>query len=118
MSLISWNCRGLENPWTVRDLCLMVKEKRPALLFLIETKSRKNKLEGVRIKLGFEGLFVVDPVGRSGGLALLWKEAGCLDIQNFTRQHINAVVHSPGRDNQWKLTCLYGHLETAKRHES
>lgn len=24
------------------------------------------------MKLGFDGLFVVDPIGRSGGLALFW----------------------------------------------
>ncbi|XP_059429046.1 uncharacterized protein LOC132162844 [Corylus avellana] len=118
MNLISWNCRGLGNPRAVRDLCQMVKEKRPTLLFLMETKSIKHKLEGVRTKLGFEGLFAVDPIGRSGGVALFWKEAGCLEIQNFTRRHINAVVHSPGCDNYWTLTCFYGHPESAKRHES
>lgn len=49
------------------------------------------------MKLGFDGVFVVEPVGKSGGLALLWKEDIKLEIQNYTRRHINAVVNmSPG----------------------
>lgn len=38
MSILSWNCRGLGNPRSVRDLHLLVKEKRPNLLFLMEQK--------------------------------------------------------------------------------
>jgi hypothetical protein len=44
----------------------MIKENRPTFLFLMETKSTKHRMEGLRVKLGFEGLFVVDPVGRNG----------------------------------------------------
>ena len=73
MSLINWNCRRLGNPWTIHDLSQMVKEKKPSFLFLIETISSKKLIEGLRVQLGFEGLFVVEPVGRSGGLALSWK---------------------------------------------
>jgi exonuclease III len=66
MSLISWNCRGLGNPRTVRDLSQMVKEKQPNFLFLIETISSKKRMESLRVKFGYQGLFVVEPVGRSG----------------------------------------------------
>jgi exonuclease III len=118
MNLISWNCRGLGHPRAIRDLCQKVKEKRPTILFLMETKCGKNKMEVIRSKLGFEGSFEIELMGRSGGLALLWKEAGRLEIQNFTRHHINAVVRPVCGNLQWKLTCFYGHPETAKRHES
>jgi exonuclease III len=76
----------------------MVKEQRPNIIFLMETKCRKSKMEGIRVKLGFEGLFVVEPIGQSGGLALLWKEAHELEIQNYTRRHINARVKYEGDD--------------------
>ena len=72
------------NPWTVQDLCLMVREKKPNILFLMETKCRKEKIERIRVRLGFNGMFVVDPVGRSGGLALFWKDVKNLEIQNYT----------------------------------
>jgi exonuclease III len=92
MKILSWNYRGLENPRTVRDLCLMVKEKRPEVVFLIETKCRSAKMEQIRVRIGFEGLFVVDLIGKSGGLALLWRESNTLEIQNYSRWHINAVM--------------------------
>jgi hypothetical protein len=96
----------------------MVKEKKPTLLFLMETKSRQPKMETIRVKLGFDGLFVVNPVGRSGGLALLWRDGDDLRIQNFTRRHINAEVRIAESDRWWHLTCFYGHPIPSKRHES
>jgi exonuclease III len=118
MKIISWNYHGLENPWIVRDLCQILKEKRPSILFLMETKCKQHKREGIRIKLGFDGLFVMDQVGRSGGLALSWMESEGLEIQNFTRRHINAVIKFPGRNTPWKLTCFYGHPDSSKGQES
>jgi exonuclease III len=118
MNLLSWNCQGLGNPWTVQDLYLMVKEKKPDILFLMETKCRKERMEGIRVKLGFQGLFVVEPVGLSRGLALLWRDIHGLEIQNYTRRHINAIVTHNAVGEAWKLTCFYGHPVAAKRHES
>ena len=59
--------QGLGNLWTVCDLCQLIKEKRPNCLFLMETKSNKLKMERLRVRMGFEGLFAVDLMGRSGG---------------------------------------------------
>lgn len=58
----------------------MVKENKPRILFLMETKCSKTRVEVIRVKLGFAGAFIVDPVGHSGGLALLWKEDGEVEI--------------------------------------
>jgi hypothetical protein len=46
----------------------------------METKSRQKKLERIRCKLGFSNMFVVDCVGKGGGLALLWKEEMRMEI--------------------------------------
>ena len=43
-------------------------------------------------KLGFLNLFVVDSVGKSRGLALLWGEDVVIDIQNYSHRHINDIV--------------------------
>jgi hypothetical protein len=74
MILINWNCRGLGNPKAIRDVRLLVKEKQPNILFL-------------RTKMGFYGVFLVDSVGRSGGLALFWDKESELSISNFSRRH-------------------------------
>ncbi|GLT63989.1 hypothetical protein SLA2020_365100 [Shorea laevis] len=118
MSIISWNCRGLGNPRTVRDLCQLVKDKQPQFLFLMETKLRQFRMQVIRLKLRYEGMLVVDPIGRSGGLALLWREAHDLEIQNYSLRHINAIVHTGDPRGSWKLTCFYGHPDRAQRFES
>lgn len=75
MIVISRNYCGLGNPQTVRDLRRMVKVKKPNMIFIMETKLEKNKMETVRIKRGFSNLFVIESMGRSGGLALFWDDA-------------------------------------------
>ena len=63
----------------------MVKEKNAIFLFLMETISCRKKMEWIRVKLSYEGLFVVEPVGRSGGLVLLCKKVNDLEIQNLIK---------------------------------
>jgi ribonuclease HI len=53
MILLSWNCRGLGNPRAVRDLCQMAKEKRPEVVFLMETRCRNTKIERIRVDEGY-----------------------------------------------------------------
>ncbi|XP_062171134.1 uncharacterized protein LOC133876926 [Alnus glutinosa] len=118
MSILSWNCRGLGNPQTVRVLHQLVKEKNPSFVFLMETFCSKSYMEKIRCRLGFESLFVVDPVGRSGGLALFWRNSTGLKIYNYSRYHIQAIVkNNEGRDF-WKLMGFYGHPNRARRGES
>ncbi|XP_059428496.1 uncharacterized protein LOC132162251 [Corylus avellana] len=59
----------------------------------------------------------VDSKGRSGGLALFWQNEAELEIQNYSRRHINATIPL-GDGGKWKLTCFYGHPETSKREEA
>ena len=68
---ISWNCRGLGNPRTILALCEIKKCRKPDFIFLIETLVHSVQVEKLKSKLGFEGAFYVDRVGRGGGLAFL-----------------------------------------------
>jgi hypothetical protein len=62
-------------------------------------------------------MFGVDSVGHSGGLYLLWEGDFNVDIQNFSRRHINTVIGSCGTHPQWKFIGFYGHPNTTKRKE-
>jgi hypothetical protein len=84
----------------------------------METKQLSRKVELVRIKLGFDNLFVVDCVGRSGGLALFWKLETPVQIQNYSRRHINAVINSGSVGEEWKFTGFYGHPDVIHRPAS
>ena len=75
-------------------------------------------MEYLRVKMGFDCMFVVDPIGRSGGLALYWNDVDGLEIQNFSRRHINAIVKNGTSGCSWKLTGFYGHPDWSRRPES
>ncbi|XP_074337672.1 uncharacterized protein LOC141674870 [Apium graveolens] len=117
MIILSWNCRGLGSPRTVRVPCDLVKSHKPDVLFLTETISFANKNEELRIKLGFAHCFTVDRVGRSGGLALFWKNNMDCEVTGFSRNHINANFSNNGTA-VWFLSCFYGFLERARRQSS
>jgi len=115
MNMISWNCRGLGNPWTVRDLLQMVKEKNLSFVFLIETLCKKKQMEWIRVKLGFAGCFVVEPIGRRGVWLYFGRKSVILEIYNFSCRHIHAIIKCGDGTGCWKFTGFYGHPVSSKR---
>jgi exonuclease III len=104
MKVLSWNCRGLGNPWTFQTLCRLVRTKKPSLVFLMETKQVCKTLESVRVKLGFEAIFVVDSIGRSGGLALLWNSETKVEVQNLVEDilmPLSTMLKLANHGNSW-----------------
>uniref|UniRef100_A0A803PGL7 Endonuclease/exonuclease/phosphatase domain-containing protein n=1 Tax=Cannabis sativa TaxID=3483 RepID=A0A803PGL7_CANSA len=67
----------------------------------------EDGMERIKTQLGFEGCFVVDSHGHSGGLALLWKFVKEVEIQGFSFHHIDALIHLHGYST-WRLTGIYG----------
>ena len=74
MIVLSWNCRGLGNRHVVQVLANLVRKQGPKILFLMETKLTKTELEPIQRELNFHSMTVVPSRGRSGGLALMWKD--------------------------------------------
>ena len=63
----------------VRTLADEVRSKDPLLVFLTETKTGKSKMKGIRNKLEYTQGITVPSDGRSGGLAMMWKEGSDLE---------------------------------------
>lgn len=78
----------------MRILKKFVKDKFPQLVFLIETKCNKHKMEYIRRSLQFDNYFTVESIGANGGLALLWNQDVSLQILSFTRWHIHAIIQT------------------------
>ena len=117
MSTLSWNCRGLGQPWTVCILAEVVRNKKPTFIFHMETLCSRNKLERIKIQLGYDGLFVVDRVGRSGGLVLFWKATSNVNLLQFGTNFMDAKVEVPVL-GKWRLTGYYGYHESSRRRKS
>lgn len=117
MSTLCWNCRGLGNPRTVREVLDIDAKMKPLFIFLMETKVRRDHAERLKCKLHYDGLFYVDGGGIGGGLALFWRERNSARLLSFSKQHIDIEVHLPGVD-PWRLTCFYGYPERSRRQMS
>ena len=118
MSVLAWNCRGLVTSPAVRTLIDEVKKKNPVLVFLVETKASIERMKGFQNKLGFTQGIVVPSNGRSGGLALLWKEGTDIRFKSCSHSHIDVVVHGVGNGGPWRAIGFYGHPDTSKRYTS
>jgi hypothetical protein len=68
--------------------------------------------------MGFEGMFTVDPIRRSGGLAFFWKHASKVEIINYSPRHICAKITQLNSDFAWKFMGFYGHPDRAQRADS
>ncbi|XP_031116501.1 uncharacterized protein LOC116020159 [Ipomoea triloba] len=95
----------------------LVSSKKPDFLFLMETKVARVHAERLRVKLGFDGLFYVDSVGLSGGLALFWRRNCTARLLCYSRCHIDVEV-SVDSSACWRMTCFYGYPERSRRAAS
>jgi hypothetical protein len=118
MNCLSWNCRGLGNPSTVRELRTIVKQEGPSLLFIMETKIKGKKVENLQRLLGFAGCFAVDSNGLSGGIGLFWDDTVEVELKNYSQAHIDVEVKSKDQPQPWRFTGFYGEPRTENRYHS
>lgn len=118
MNLLSWNCRELGNPRTVRVLGDLLKARKPDFLFPSETISVASRIEDLRIRFGFAQCFAVDRSGNSGGLAVLWKQHVKCEIMAYSLNHIDICFLDNSNVASWRLSCFYGFPERSKRSQS
>lgn len=90
MSCIVWNCRGAGGTSTIHELVALSQSSRPSLIFLCETRQNKNKVRGLRSRLGLRGFAGVSSEGMSGGLALFWHENLYVEVKDMNKNFIDA----------------------------
>ncbi|GAU33334.1 hypothetical protein TSUD_165990 [Trifolium subterraneum] len=115
MIILSWNCRGLGGPSAIPNLKKLARGHKPDILFLSETLSHNRHIESIRVLLGFDSCLAINVEGRSGGLAVFWKDSSKCRVLNYTRNFINMLVEDE-QWGEWRLTCYYGYPERSKRH--
>lgn len=71
-------------------------------------------MERLCSKLGYDGFIVVEPMGKSGGVALFWKNLGDVKLMSMSRFHIDVSV-AVNNDSCWRLTGLYGEPARSER---
>lgn len=99
----------------------MIKKEAPDVIFLQETKVTSNFFSSKKFLLGFENAFAIDFVGRSGGLAVLWKGEIDFTLLQFSSHHIHGKITmgKEGKPNhsKWNITGVYRHPDTSRHEE-
>uniref|UniRef100_A0A803NLH2 Reverse transcriptase n=1 Tax=Cannabis sativa TaxID=3483 RepID=A0A803NLH2_CANSA len=109
------NDNGVNGPKNLnKDIVI---QKRPSFVFLCETISKKDKLERVRLLLGFDGVITVEPQGKSGGLAFLWKNEDEARLLGFSQSHIDMEITMEGKE-KWRFSGLYGEPNRGQRRRT
>ncbi|XP_017604816.1 uncharacterized protein LOC108451662 [Gossypium arboreum] len=114
MRIICWNCRGVGNPATVRDLKQLLVANDPNIIFFCETKINANKFDSIRRKCRMEGCLAVKVEGKSGRLVMMWKDSKMVEIQTYCSNHIDLLIHVEN-DSPICFTGFYGNTDPNKR---
>ena len=117
MSLLVWNCRGLGNLATEKELGEINRAKDPSVMFIAETWADEARLKSLKHRLQFDHMFMVPRIHRGGGLVLFWRDSIKLNVKTSSKNHIDCII-GEGSDEAWRFTGFYGEPITHKRFES
>lgn len=119
MNLLSVNCRGCGRSEAVQELRHVVEEKRPMVVFLMETRMGEEKALGLKRDLGYANAIVVKSEGQSGGLVMLWRHDVIVSEMSKSRLHIDVVLSCDClRISHWRVTGFYGEPRRERRKNS
>ncbi|KAG4109651.1 hypothetical protein ERO13_1Z049387v2 [Gossypium hirsutum] len=117
MKFMCWNCRGLGSLAKIRELKQLLVANNPDIIFLSETKMAANEFRRVQNNCRLQNALAVNSEGRSGGLAMIWKDGMNVAIQNYSKHHIDSLIKLEG-DKTLRVTGFYGHVNPSCRSSS
>ncbi|KAF7133357.1 hypothetical protein RHSIM_Rhsim09G0070000 [Rhododendron simsii] len=99
--------RGIGRTLTTQALGDLVSKNRPSIIFLMETKNNKVKMETIRRSLKFDNSSYVDPEGLSGGLALWWTNNLEVEVEFASRNLLHVIITDKAIPSCWATTFVY-----------
>lgn len=110
MSCLSQNYYRAANPCAIHVLKDLVQDKRPDLIFLIETIYGAGKIYEIKTAIGYDKVIMVERRGHSRGLALFWNNNVGVTLLNQYDHHIDGEVKLK-LENPYRLIGFYGYAD-------
>lgn len=107
----------LENPTIVSDLRQLLTAYILDVVFLSKTKLHAYEFDRIRVRCNMDGFYVVDLVGRKGGLGMLWKDRCDLRVQSHSANNVDVLLNERGLD-PIRFTGFYGYPDLTQRYLS
>ncbi|KAG8475580.1 hypothetical protein CXB51_032446 [Gossypium anomalum] len=118
MKTICWNVRGLGSPRAAKRLRFLLKQHKPQMVFLMETKIDGKCMERIRRRCGYENGIDVGAEGSRGGIFFAWKAGIMVQLNNFSKNHIDVLVKADNVNQEWRFTGFYGSPYVTNRDDS
>jgi hypothetical protein len=80
----------------VGELRDLIRSYNPGVVFLCETKKRGEAMKKLQWSMGFRHGQSVDCVGRSGGMALWWRDGYEVSLRPWCQYFIDCVISCDG----------------------
>ncbi|WCJ44055.1 RNA binding RNA-directed DNA polymerase [Euphorbia peplus] len=110
-----WNSQGSVNGRFARTVSLFLKNHKPAIVILVETKCSGLTADKVMSKIGLDASIRVEAKGFSGGIWVLWNIPFKISVLSSYWQFIHLQVTLPNSEFFF-LTAIYGSPNPARRH--
>jgi len=78
-------------------------------------KATVSKIKGIQNKIDFTQGITVPSDGRSGGLALLWREGTDVRFKSCSNSHVDVEIHENSSLTPWCAIGFYGQPNVARR---
>lgn len=108
MTHLSWNCRGVAADSTIHELKEVCRAFQPVVVFLMETRAPRERVDRIRRTLKFQYSFCVEPRGLSGGLCILWKKNVNIQIFDSSPNFIHTYESDQRGEYGFECSYVYG----------
>ncbi|KAI8023041.1 hypothetical protein LOK49_LG03G03748 [Camellia lanceoleosa] len=117
LTMMFWNCRGAGNNAFKHNMRELIKSHKPTILILMETKIPYSSMGNFFNNMEFTTVTIVDPIGTSGGIWLLWDTTQVtIRASHATNQVIQANIHKENYEG-WILCVVYTSPNVSQREE-
>ncbi|KAL0359841.1 UNVERIFIED_CONTAM: hypothetical protein Sangu_0833500 [Sesamum angustifolium] len=105
---------GVGGLGTIQTLGRLIRENNPSLVFLAEIKCFVRRIEFLKHQLDLNGI-TIPALGKSGDLAVFWVKSLNIQLQNYSRNHIDISVELAVGQPVWRFTGIYREPDTSSR---